>query len=849
MLFSKAKLFEIVLFACFNFTMGQYDPYSNYNNYGYSESQQNPYYGGYDPGPNYRNNFQNDYQKTFLYKGRRYGQNYFGYNQGVPGDPRIKGQEQGFTYDRYGNVEPILPGVLGGWREDLQGKKREETREKLRDVFVETTHGNVQGFQVYLYDNPDPNSLYRPGAEFIEKIQGVSSAFLGIPYAQPPVNEGRFKPPRPHKGWQIVQAVDFGPACPQPVRYIGATMGIRDMDEDCLYLNVFTPDITQGTAQKFPVMVYIHGGDFIHGASNTFPGHILATFYNVIVVTLNYRLGALGFLSTGDINSPGNYGLLDQVMALRWVYDNAESFNGDKNSITLFGPGAGAASAGLLMVAPQTKHIVSKVIAQSGSAAADWAMIFDRYRVQNTSRVFGRQIGCSIESSWKLVNCLKNSRNAFEIGNVEFPPDVGLFPWAPVIEMNVSMPYYEGWYEKDWHFLNENVESLIRKRSFNEKLRYMSSVTLQEAAAYVTSNKTLEPNYIINQQFFDQKVWELVFRYNYTLNPNGTFDAIKYMYTYWPDPNNVTMIREKYIQLLSDFLYTAPNDKIIKLLVEQGVPVYMYVLNTTVESFNLPEWRKVPHDIEHYLLCGAPFMDIEMLPSRERFSRNQWTNNDRNMSHFFMKAYSNFARFGNPTYTQILGLHFEESKNGQLKYLNLNTTYNSSVMWNFRQTESAFWTQYLPTVVGHLVPTYPPTTEFWWEPRAPLQIAFWSISGFCLLLIVFLVVCCMLWRNAARSSDKYLSPYLYPPDSEVFSEGVENKSDAEEQFLNNKYSSRITPGRDSSVSSVHSASMKEFPGYVSPSPNGEPHRRGTPVLPKQGSRMHNLPELVPQTDV
>ena len=77
------------------------------------------------------------------------------------------------------------------------------------------------------------------------------------------------------------------------------------------------------------------------GASNLFPGHILASFYEVVVVTINYRLGALGFLSTGDENSPGNYGILDQMMALRWVYDNIEYFNGDRNLITLFGPGSG----------------------------------------------------------------------------------------------------------------------------------------------------------------------------------------------------------------------------------------------------------------------------------------------------------------------------------------------------------------------------------------------------------------------------------------------------------------------------------------------------------------------------
>lgn len=500
-------------------------------------------------------------------------------------------------------------------------------------------------------------------------------------------------------------------------------------------------------------MLYIHGGDYVHGASNLFPGHVMATFYGVIVVTINYRLGALGFLSTGDENSPGNYGLLDQAMALRWVYENIEFFNGNRDQITLFGPDAGAASAGILMVAPQTRNMVNKVIGQSGSVLADWAFIQDKYRAQNTSRVLAQRLGCSIESSWKLVNCLRIGRSFYELGNVDLTPQVGIMPWAPVLDYNITLPgddWYEGWKQKDWELLSQMPADLIKQHKFNRGLSYMTGVTTQEAAYAIYQNESLAPYYNVDTQFFDQKMREFVFRYNYTLNPNGIYEAIKYMYTYWPDPSNVTLIRDQYIAFLSDFLYRAPVDNIAKLLLEKKVPVYLYVMNTTIECLKLADWRKYPHNIEHYLLTGAPFMDVEFFPSKDHLDRNMWTDNDRNISHFFMKTYSNFAKYGNPTPEQVLGIHFQRAYQGELRYLNINTTYNSSIMMNYRQTESAFWTQYLPTVIGVLIPTYPPTTEFWWEPKEPLQIAFWTMTTGCLLSIILVIICCIMWRNAKR---------------------------------------------------------------------------------------------------
>lgn len=171
-------------------------------------------------------------------------------------------------------------------------------------------------------------------------------------------------------------------------------------------------------------------------------------------------------------------------MALLWVYENIRSFNGMPDSITLFGPGAGAASAGLLMVAPRTRHLVSKVIAQSGSAVSDWAMIVDKYRAQNTSRVYAEKIGCSIESSWKLVQCLRDGRSWLDLGNSELKPQVGTFPWAPVLDVNFTVPhgYYDDWRASDWHFFGATAEESIKARNFSKNLVYMAGVTTQEAA-------------------------------------------------------------------------------------------------------------------------------------------------------------------------------------------------------------------------------------------------------------------------------------------------------------------------------------------------------------------------------
>jgi len=234
-------------------------------------------------------------------------------------------------------------------------------------------------------------------------VEGSLRVFKGIPYAAPPIGEARWRPPQPAANWSGVRAAtEFGPACTAPARRVESiySQDIAPFSEDCLVLNVWAPS----DADNAPVFVWIHGGALWNGSTkeSLYEGTHLAET-GIVVVSINYRLGVLGWLAHPELSaeSPlgisGNYGLLDQIEALRWVQANIKAFGGDPSNVTIAGESAGGLSVMFLMASPEARGLFSRAVAQSAYMVSLPALKEGRFG-QQAAEVSGVALAAALQA-------------------------------------------------------------------------------------------------------------------------------------------------------------------------------------------------------------------------------------------------------------------------------------------------------------------------------------------------------------------------------------------------------------------------------------------------------------------
>lgn len=285
-----------------------------------------------------------------------------------------------------------------------------------------------------------PNTTVNAPAGSLCGVAGNKvTAYLGIPFAQPPINNLRWKNPQPPTPWSgTFPATQLSDGCPQPNPENPCPNG---QSEDCLYLNLWVPEGTTPGA-KLPVMVFIYGGAFIIGsdALPVYDGSSLASSGNVIVVNLNYRLGALGFLVMNGITdaSNNNFGFRDQIQALQWVQANIASFGGDPANVTIFGESAGAMSVGLhALSSPQSSGLFKAAIMESNPLGIAYIDLSSQQASQ-LGESFANNLNCSGPNQASCVQAVTNACTLvtaeLQTTVTQFANGMGSLPWAPVID-------------------------------------------------------------------------------------------------------------------------------------------------------------------------------------------------------------------------------------------------------------------------------------------------------------------------------------------------------------------------------------------------------------------------------
>ncbi|CAH1270706.1 NLGN4X [Branchiostoma lanceolatum] len=381
--------------------------------------------------------------------------------------------------------------------------------------------------------------------------------FLGVPYARGPVGDRRFKPPeRPETSYSVRNAYRPGPACPQPAN--PATDSVGD-SEDCLYLNIYVPHKSSSRSTSYPVVVFVHGGDYMFGTGSAYDGSLLAATQNIVVVTINYRLGVLGFLSAGDPGLLGNYGIRDQMMALQWVKTNIGYFGGSGSDVTLFGHQTGADCAAILLLSPMAKGLFKRVIL-SGSSPLRPRLLRSADDMRRESYQLAVTFNCGgYDNAAGIADCLRKLKYEVFLQR-ETDGSVPGSALAPVLDGQVVPAF---------------PDQMLRRVQVNGEACLLGFTGREWAPRAVPGSASVAMDGGMSDTDFHHHM-DLFLKDLSPYAPPELAALVTYQYTNWSQAGDRFTTTDNYIQAISDALFVAPAVSSAERMVALDLPSYVY---------------------------------------------------------------------------------------------------------------------------------------------------------------------------------------------------------------------------------------------------------------------------------
>jgi para-nitrobenzyl esterase len=496
-----------------------------------------------------------------------------------------------------------------------------------------------------------PVELQTPNGRLQGYIDEQVENYLGVPYAQPPVGELRWRAPQPVQAWDgLRNAQQNSAVCVQFSPISGSVTG----EEDCLYVNVWTP--TEKPAEPMPVMVWIHGGGFIigQGSYTREDWRRLAARENVVVVSINYRLGIFGFLAhqaltaeNPNLRTSGNYGIQDQTAALRWVRNNISAFGGDPDNVTIFGQSAGGISVCAQLASPAASGLFQRAVIQSGPCASPMSSLA---AVSKLGAQAQTTLGCNGQAD--PLACMRN-KSAEQVANT-LPPD-------PTLGFGEGYTFW--WPVHDELVLPRQFMDAFESGQFNQ-VPVINGATLNEASLLIWMSHNMRFKPLQPEQYMDRLAYL-----------TGSPELAQQVATQYP-LENYDSPYEALTEAFSDGFFNCIA-RLQSQALSRHVPTWSYQFDYEEAPFLIP-WAdlKAYHAAELQYIMGRPMS----------FTRRNFKAKEVPMANSMMGYWAQFARSGNPNRPGPVSWPAYDSADKTLLF-NLQ----NSVVTGVHEKECRFW--------------------------------------------------------------------------------------------------------------------------------------------------------------